>query len=115
MSRRHFNKLDMRYASPDYIRPNPHLLERTRRNFVWKKFKNPPSPHLLPMPPIEWQKKMIPLAISDKLDKKVKLVTGKNRTWKITPLVARGIRNRKRMKTNKKYRKNKYRKNKKNK
>ena len=69
MSRRQFNNLDMRYASPDYIRPNQELLEKTKRNFSWDKFKtkhtNPPSPNLLPMPPVQWQKKTIPAATSN--------------------------------------------------
>jgi len=113
--RRFSNNLDMRYASPDNIRPNQDLLEKTKRNFSWDKFKtkhtNPPSPNLLPMPPVQWQKKTIPTATTSNLDENVKIIKGKNRTWKISA-AARGFRNRKRLKTKKKYKsKKKYRKN----
>ena len=113
MNRRDSNKLDMRYASPDYIRPNSDLIEKTKRNFSWDKFRrkqtSPPSPNLLPMPPVEWQKKNIPVVNTSNLDENVKFVKGKHRTWKISA-VARGFRNRKRIKTKKKNKsKKKYR------
>ena len=105
MNRSDSNQLDMRYASPGYIRPNQDLIEKTKRNFSWDKFRTkhnrPPSPNLLPMPPVQWQKKTIPAATTSNLDENVKIIKGKNRTWKISA-VARGFRNRKRMKTKKK-------------
>lgn len=115
MNRLNSNQLDMRYASPDFMRPNPELLQKTKRNFSWNKFRTkqtrPPSPNLLPMPPVNWQKKQIMHVPTSNLDENVKIKKGKNRTWKISA-AARGIRNRKRLKTKKKYKSNKkYRKN----
>ena len=63
MNRLNSNQLDMRYASPDFMRPNPELLQKTKRNFSWNKFRTkqtrPPSPNLLPMSPVKWQKQKI--------------------------------------------------------
>ena len=66
---RNEQRLDMRYASPDFIRPNPTLVQRTAENFKWNEPHltiHGPSPSNLPIP-------------SEKLTRKI--VKGKNRTW----------------------------------
>ena len=60
MERYSRNRIDMRYGSPDGIRPNTDLIRRTRENFNRKNIQSPisrprpssrpPSPSQLPMP-----------------------------------------------------------------
>lgn len=60
MERYSRNRIDIRYSSPDGIRPNPDLIRRTRENFNRKNIPRPisiprprprpPSPSHLPMP-----------------------------------------------------------------
>jgi len=72
-------KTDIRYASPDAIRPNPDLIRRTRENFNRKTTPRAPSPSQLPMPS---QRLLTRKSTRSKSPKPV-VVQGKNRKWTI--------------------------------
>lgn len=81
---RYTNRSDMRYRSPDGIRPNQELLERARKNFN-KTFPKqttpvkPPSPSQLPMP----SKKLLNKNKSRSKSPSPIVIQGKNRKWTI--------------------------------
>ena len=80
-------KTDMRYASPDGIRPNPDLVKRARENFNRKTTPRAPSPSQLPMPSHRLlTRKKSP---SKPLDV---VVQGKRRKWIIIPQESSGTR-----------------------
>ena len=72
-------KTDIRYASPDAIRPNPDLIRRTRENFNRKTTPRPPSPSQLPMP----SQRLLTRKSSRSKSPKPVVVRGKNRKWTI--------------------------------
>ena len=72
-------KTDIRYASPDAIRPNPDLIRRTRENFNRKTIPRPPSPSQLPMP----SQRLLTRKKSRSKSPKPVVVQGKNRKWTI--------------------------------
>lgn len=72
-------KTDIRYDSPDGIRPNPDLVKRTRENFNRKNIQRHPSPSQLPMPS---QRLLTRRSTRSKSPKPV-VVQGKNRKWTI--------------------------------
>lgn len=72
----------MRYLSPDGLRPNPLLIEKTRKQFDWNKFRNKktrkaPEPHELPMPSLKLRQK------KKDSNSNIKIIKGKNRTWTV--------------------------------
>ena len=73
------SKSDIRYDSPDGIRPNPDLVKRTRENFNRKNIQRHPSPSQLPMPS---QRLLTRRSTRSKSPKPV-VVQGKNRKWTI--------------------------------
>tara|TARA_B100000424_G_C22786248_1_gene422444 strand:- start:343 stop:729 length:387 start_codon:yes stop_codon:yes gene_type:complete len=89
MERYSRNRIDMRYGSPDVIRPNPDLIRRTRENFSRKNIPSPisrprpssrpPSPSQLPMPS---QRLLTKQNTRSKSPKPI-VIQGKNRKWTI--------------------------------
>lgn len=77
-------KIDMRYASPDNIRPNSDLLKRARINF------NKYNTQMIKGKKRTW--KIKPKSSNKSSNNStVKLIHGKNRIWKvITPTIIEG-------------------------
>ena len=73
-------KTDIRYASPDGIRPNPELINRARENFNRKNTQRPPSPSQLPIP----SQILLTRKKSRSKSPRVVVLQGKNRKWTIT-------------------------------
>lgn len=72
-SRYNPHRINMRYASPDGIRPNPDLIKRTRENFgVRNHIPRGPPPSQLPLPSPALRRQP-----------STKVIKGKNRTWTI--------------------------------
>lgn len=78
---RYPKKIDMRYESPDGVRPNPELVERARKNFNRKNtpLLRAPSPSQLPMP----SKKLLNKNNSRSKSPSPVVIQGKNRKWTI--------------------------------
>jgi len=79
---------NIRYNSPDGIRPNEDLINRTRKNFPRKKA---PSPSQLPIPnnllnkkqEIKLPEKMELKSLNKLISTPEEIIYGKKRTWKI--------------------------------
>tara|TARA_B100000902_G_scaffold381069_2_gene417145 strand:- start:1524 stop:1880 length:357 start_codon:yes stop_codon:yes gene_type:complete len=70
---------DMRYASPDGIRPNPDVIRRARKNFNRKNTPRAPSPSQLPMP----SQRLLTRKKSRSKSPGPVVIQGKNRKWTI--------------------------------
>ena len=91
MERYSRNRIDMRYGSPDIIRPNPDLIRRTRENFNRKNIPRltprsrsrprprPPSPSQLPMP----SQRLLTRQNTRSKSPSPVVIQGKNRKWTI--------------------------------
>lgn len=72
-------KSDIRYDSPDGIRPNPDLVKRTRENFNRKNIQRHPSPSQLPMP----SRRLLTRRNTRSKSPAPVVIQGKNRKWTI--------------------------------
>lgn len=79
MERYSRNRIDMRYGSPDAIRPNPDLIRQTRENFNRKNTPRGPSPSHLPMP----SERLLTRRKSSSKSLSPIVIQGKNRKWTI--------------------------------
>lgn len=85
MERYSGKKTDIRYGSPDGIRPNPDLIRRTRTNFNRKNIQRarpipipiPPSPSQLPMP----SQRLLTKRKTRSKSLSPVVIQGKNRKW----------------------------------
>ena len=82
------SKTDMRYASPDGIRPNPDLVKRARENFNRKTTPRAPSPSQLPMP----SQRLLTRRKSHSKSPTPLVIQGENRKWIIIPQESSGTR-----------------------
>jgi hypothetical protein len=73
-------RTDMRYASPDGMRPNPELVERSQRNFMRRRYPTPPSPSTIPQPSQRL------LARPKSKSPKPITIQGRNRRWTVKTL-----------------------------
>lgn len=69
------NFYQIKYSSPDGIRPNIELESRRKKNFNNLVYPKGPNPNTLPLPPQHWLKN-----INIVSDNNI-IVNGKNRIW----------------------------------
>ena len=74
--------IDMRYNSPDAIRPNESLVARTQQNFGKRPHPRGPSPSQLPMPSLQLRtSEQAPSLLHRQPSSKI--TKGKKRNWSI--------------------------------
>ena len=75
-------RTDMRYASPDGMRPNPELVERAQRNFMRRRYPTPPSPSTIPQP----SQRLLARPKTRSKSPKPITIQGRNRRWTVNTL-----------------------------